>query len=855
MVRFEDVKGISTEEYFNGNQFSIDAFEHKYAIFPGETYVEALKRVCDYIASAEKTAKEKKYWSERWFDEIYNDWWHPAGSIMQGAANPKNISLCNCTTLSLGTGDEENEWDSLEGIIRGAAYTTAKAAAYRQGLGIDFSRIRPKNTTVHNSSNKSEGVVHWMKFIDSIGYYVGQSGRIPAFLFSLRGDHPDILEFIEVKKDYTKIQNANISVQFDDRFYQAVENDADWELKFEIPEVKAGDRIYVDEYIKTADAQQDEDGKWYVIAKKDRPKEVVYKKIKARKLLRLIAENMYRNAEPGIQNIDIARKYSNSDAVYDPKRAYDSRIWGTNACSEEFLSRDSLCVLSSINAGRFSIEPEKYGVQLKKISESIVRFLDNVNSKELEDHRYATPLQAESIKALRRIGAGVTNLAGLLFKADLEYGSNKSIEFISEFIQKYNFELYKSTVALGEEKGSFGLFDPIKIKKSVFIQKMIQEGINFTSMRNVTVSSIAPTGTLSLMFRDMVMGTGVEPPFGLYYWKRTRMSGEYKYYFCVPHIVRKKFNDLSIGLPIDSDTIEDTWDGKNGKKIVEIIEANKDKISFKGSMNIDPMDKLKLVSEIAKHIDSSVSVTFMLSDSSTVEDVEKFILEAHKRNLKSIAAFPDKKMYGIVSFIPFKELAFKLKAEGIELHQQNFSKKEQEELSVGDKIVVSSAPKRPKELDAEIFSVSVKGEKFIIAIGLLNGAPYEMFGGAMNGLRLTSNKTGKIIKLYRNKYKLVIDGGIEIADFSETFDPVEQVLFRLVSSNLRHGTPVKFICEQLHKATSDMSSLARAAARVLKKYIRDGEIAHGLKCPMCGASNLIYQDGCASCSCGFSKCD
>ena len=280
MTRFEDVKNVTTEEYFKGNKFSIDAFNKKYTIRDGETYVEALKRVCDYVASAEETEELRKYWSDRWFDEIYNDWWHPAGSIMQGADNPRKISLANCTTVSLGTLDDSNEWDSLEGIIRGTAYSVAKTAAYRQGLGVDFSRVRPKNMNVYNSSNSSEGAVHWMKFIDSIGYFVGQKGRIPAMLFSIRGDHPDILEFIEVKKDYTKIQNANISVQLTDKFYQAVDEDGEWELIFTVPAQKKGDRVYVDAHVKTQDALQDESGRWYKIASKDKDEEVMSKKLK-----------------------------------------------------------------------------------------------------------------------------------------------------------------------------------------------------------------------------------------------------------------------------------------------------------------------------------------------------------------------------------------------------------------------------------------------------------------------------------------------------------------------------------------------------------------------------------------------
>ena len=160
MTRYEDVKTQTTEEYFNGNQFSIDAFNKKYALFEGETYVQALKRVCDSVASVEKTDKLKKYWSERWFDEIYNDWWHPAGSIMQGAGSGRNVSLANCITVSLGANRTDEEWDSLESILKNSSYNVAKSAAFRQGLGVDFSRLRPRDSALMNSANKSTGAVH-----------------------------------------------------------------------------------------------------------------------------------------------------------------------------------------------------------------------------------------------------------------------------------------------------------------------------------------------------------------------------------------------------------------------------------------------------------------------------------------------------------------------------------------------------------------------------------------------------------------------------------------------------------------------------------------------------------------------
>lgn len=336
MIKYDDVKNLTTEEYFHGNKFSIDAFNKKYSFHnddgtASETYVQALKRVCDFVASVEKTQEQKKYWSERWFDEIVDGWWHPAGSIMQGAGSNRKISLANCTTLSLGLLHDDEEWDNLESIMKNASYSVAKAAAYRQGLGIDFSRLRPRGTTVLNSAKESTGAIHWMQYVDNIAYFIGQKGRIPAFLFSISINHPDVKEFITVKSDYTKIQNANISIQVTDKFYKAVDEDLDWKMEFNIPAVKKGQKVYVDVHSITMDHQKDERG-WYYIATHDRKAEKIEAFEKARKLLELIAKNMYANAEPGLQNIDIARKYSNSDALWYPGIPYDPRILSTNAC-------------------------------------------------------------------------------------------------------------------------------------------------------------------------------------------------------------------------------------------------------------------------------------------------------------------------------------------------------------------------------------------------------------------------------------------------------------------------------------------------------------------------------------------
>ena len=657
---------------------------------------------------------------------------------------------------------------------------------------------------------------------------------------------------------YGKI-GENFMLKLNSKEIKNVRNGGMWEMSFVVPEEKKGQKVYVDVHSITKDTLKDDKG-YYYISRFNKKREVIKREEKAKTILNLIAYHMSNHAEPGIQNISIARKYSNSDAVYDPNDDYDSRIVSTNACSEQYLSRESLCVLLSQNAAKFSTDRTQRNKELEIIGESNQRFLDNVNECELVYHTYATPHQKMAIEKLRRTGTGITNLGGYLFKLNLEYGSKEGNDAVEDYIKMYNYYLYKANIALGAEKGNFGLFDKEKIKKSAFIKNMMKHfpDLLFETMRNVTSSSIAPTGTLSLMFRDMVMSYGVESGFGMCYWKRTRIKGYYEYYFIVPNIVREVYKAAGFTIPMNSDTIRDTWDGKKGKEIVKFIEEHKSKLGlkFKNAPDIKALDKLDLMVKAQQWVDSSISVTYMLPEKSEVTDIENFIVEAHRRGLKSIAAFPDKKMYGIISYIPFKELAFKLKSEGVKLHPQNFVQEELEQLNIStDSITMSSAPKRPKILDADIYSITVSGEKFVVCVGLLNGAPYEMFAGHMNGLNFKfKEKRGIIEKVKRGVYKLVIGDDIEIEDFSQQFTPFEKAIFRLVSTNLRHGVPIQFTVEQLQKASDDITSVSAAAARVLKKYIKDGEIITGTTCPQCGNKTLSYHGGCVSCSCGWEKC-
>lgn len=544
--------------------------------------------------------------------------------------------------------------------------------------------------------------------------------------------------------------------------------------------------------------------------------------------------------------------------------------------SEQYLSRDSLCVLSSINAEKFSTDPEQYEKELEKVGSSINRFLDNVNEMELRNKTYATPFQKLAIEKLRRTGAGVTNIAGWLFKKNHEYGSPDGNKAISHFMERYNYHLYKSSINLGKEKGNFGLFNKEKLERSPFIQRMKKLGLEFNTLRNISCSSIAPSGTGSLMFRNTVMSYGVEPSFGMYYWKRTRITGKYEYYFCVPNVVINVFKNAGYPIPTQSDTIKDTWDGKYGKPIADFIDRNKDKVGvkFKKATEVSPLDKLDLMSELMKSIDSSISVTYMLKEGSSWKDIYDFILLAYEKGVKSIAAFPDRKMYGIVSYVPFKELAIELKKENVQIHNQNFTTEELKQLdqelnttslnagTTDGQVVKNLTTKRPKSLPCDVHHVKITKKldkirifEYLVVVGLIeNDKPYEVF--ALENGQLSKNyNRGEVIKHNKGKYDLVFVDGTKVENITKGTTESEDALTRMTSISLRHGVPIEFIVDQLEKVEGDLYTFSKSMARALKKYLKDGTKVLGFCCPSCGRDDTITrQEGCISCACGYSKC-
>jgi ribonucleoside-diphosphate reductase alpha chain len=808
---------ITAEQFFKNNQMKIDIFNSKYTR-EGETVDQCFRRISSIISSADyKDEADKKYWEDRWIEELLADKWRPGGSIIAGTkSEDRKISLFNCTTIPI-------ENDTLEDISRGR-YECQKVAAHRQGVGVDFSNLRPLGSKISNAAEVSEGVISWMKSYDNISEEVGQKGRKPAMLFSLKVSHPDIIDFISCKDDLDSINNANISVQITDRFMEAVKNDLDWEMTFETNH------------------------------------ETTTKTIKAKKLLNMIADHSHKAAEPGLQFIDKMKEYSIIEAL-----GYD--IISSNACSEAPLPAHGVCCLSSINMGKVpTVKDVTFHTYMEDLTTSLVRFMDNVNEYEIKN-KFKSPLegQHETVAQLRQIGLGITNLHQWLYNQGLGYDSDEGIAATEEFFKWYFYYTFKASAMLAKERGACPAWDDmfyasdrnwLKENITPFLSDIFKELPDLaelyyeTGIRNASLLSIAPTGTLSLTFQEDVLSTGIEPLIGMAYWQKTRAvskGNHYDYYFKVPDTI------MTLALSAIEDKGSDDYkklseftggvldkDGSVGESIISLIEKYLPKHLLKAAHDIDPFKKVELMSRVQKYVDACISVTFNLPEDFPVADVERLYIEAYNKNLKALSIYRDGCREGILIF------DFPKTAKEKEIHISEIDKKRPEE------IIFHHAPKRPKGLPCEIFNVL----KHKVLVGLFDDKPYETFIVDTN-VKLPSN--GMIVRHKKGRYTLEdISGNVLIDNLSDRELINEEIkrLTRMVSMGLRHGVPLEFLIRQISTFSSD-DRYPKALGNVLKKYNRLmlDAISDDKKCDVCGEI-LVKHGGCMVCvSCNSGMCE
>ncbi len=427
-----------------------------------QSLAETLERVADAIAAAE-TLNLQKQWSQRFFEVMADLSFIPAGRILAGAGTNRAVTLFNCYVM--GTIP-----DSIPGIFSGLS-EAAQTLQQGGGIGHDFSTLRPTGAPVHSVGADASGPLSFMDVWDAMCRTIMSAGaRRGAMMGTLSCDHPDIEDFVDAKRDPLRLRNFNVSVLVSDAFMQAVSDDVEWPLQF------AG---------------------------------TVYKTVEARALWQKIMRSTYDVAEPGVIFIDRVNAMN--------PLSYCEDIACTNPCGEQPLPPYGACLLGSLNLTRFVIDPFTDDARLdvarlQEVAAVAVRFLDNV----VDVSNYPLPQQRAEALAKRRLGLGVTGLANALFMCGLRYGAVEAVEATRNWMRAIEQSALEASMELAQEKGAFPCFKAVSYLETDYAQKLsegIRSSISKFGLRNGLLTSVAPTGTISLLAGNV--SSGIEPVFSL----------------------------------------------------------------------------------------------------------------------------------------------------------------------------------------------------------------------------------------------------------------------------------------------------------------------------------------------------
>jgi ribonucleoside-diphosphate reductase alpha chain len=807
----------STLKYFSGDNFLTDIWIDKYCLknLQGE-YMELSPDDMHHRLAKEFARIEQKYPNPLSEEEIYNlfkDFKYivPQGRVNAGLGNYNSYrSLSNCLVLP-------SPFDSYSSIM----YTDTmlvNSAKRGCGYGIDLSNIRPINDSTTNAANTSTGIIPFMERYSNSTREVGQESRRGACLLGINISHPQSLDFAKAKRDKTKITGANISLKIDNKFFEAIQNNETYDLIFN---------------------------------------NKIYKTIKAKEYWNEIINNVKLDSEPGIFMWDKMFEYD-SVSVYK-----DHLITLTNACGEQPMGVFDSCRLIVLNLYSFIDNPftdkavlnkEKLYklayIQLRLADDLVdleIEYIDRILNKIYSDPEPIEQKQIEidlwkNIKEIalkgRRCGCGLTALGDMLAAMNLQYGSEESLSFVQEVMYiKMKAEL-NASIDLSISRGSFLSYnkeleynpEPQNSFYKFLLEEFPEEveRMKVYGRRNINWSTIAPTGTTSLMTQTT---SGCEPCFSIYHKRKRKITSEEKYDFIDQNgdkwkeyiILHPKFKEWYNNSECRGEngaycnSIQ--WNREGLEKVTKLSPYYKST-----AYEVDPIQRVKLQALLQKYTTSAISSTINLPKTISNEEISNIYLTAWKLGCKGITCYIEDSRTGVLVSVDKKEEEFKQ----------------------------HDAPKRPTVLSAEIYIVKSKGKEWLVVVGIYK-FPYEIFAVENKwNIRNTYN-VGEVIKRKKGIYDLLIKDDLLIENFLEEISDEENNLTRMISTSLRHGANIKFIVEQLNKSRGDITSFAKVISRILKKYIKDKEYSNEL-CPECN-SKLIYEGGCKTCkNCGWNKC-
>lgn len=708
------------------------------------SFEETAARVATAVAAAEAPQKRREL-QARFRDVIADMRFIPAGRVLAGAGTDRNVTLFNCFVM--GTIP-----DSLEGIfdhLKQAAITMQQGG----GVGMDFSTIRPLGSPVKGVGADASGPLSFMDCWDSMCRTVHSAGqRRGAMMGCLRIDHPDIDAFIDAKRDPVRFRNFNLSVLVTDAFMAALGSDGDWPLVFNGTTVRT---------------------------------------VRARELWERLMRATYDVAEPGVIFVDRVNAANNL--------AYCETISASNPCGEQMLPPYGACLLGSINLARLVDNPFEGGKlneeELANVTRTAVRLLDNV----IDNSRYPLPEQEAEAKAKRRIGLGITGLADALLFCGATYGSGEAVGLTRHWLGIIQREAYRASALLAKEKGAFPLYDPVMLDTPNLrdlddeTRKLIVEH----GLRNGCLTSIAPTGTTSLLAGNV--SSGIEPVFAFSYTRKILQPDGSKREEQVEDYAMRVWQDV-----------------KGQKEPPEEL--------FVSAQTLSPSDHLTMQAAAQALIDSSISKTVNCPEDISFEAFADIYVEGYHLGCKGLTTYRPNAITGSVLSIGQNP---EVKSSSVEL----LVPREDQLHGTTYKL---KWPESAHAVYVTINDVELDGER----------RPFEMFINSKNmeHYAWTVGLTRMISAVFRRSR----DVAFVAEELKAVFDPRGGAWMqgRYVPSLLAA------IGDIVDRHLGGL--LPQAAENV---FARTGKSRPAPQCPQCGASALVKVEGCNNClECGYSKC-
>ena len=729
------------------------------------------RRIARSLATVEKDAD---HWEERFYHALEDFKFLPAGRITAGAGTERRVTLFNCFVM----GTIPDSMGGIFDMLKEAALTMQQGG----GIGYDFSTIRPKGADVMGVAADASGPLSFMDVWDAMCRTIMSAGsRRGAMMATMRCDHPDILEFITAKSDAARLRMFNVSVLVTDKFMEAVKADGPWELTF--------------------------GGK-------------VYHTLNARDLWNKIMQSTYDYAEPGVIFIDRINEANNL--------GYCESIAATNPCGEQPLPPYGACLLGSINMAKLVKNPYEADADLDpealtELVSTAVRMMDNV----VDASKFPLPAQEQEAQAKRRIGLGVTGLADALLMTGLRYGSDEAAAKTEEWLKAIARASYLASVDLAKEKGAFALFDAEPYLSSGNMAQMdddVREAIRTNGIRNALLTSIAPTGTISLYAGNV--SSGIEPVFAYAYTRKVLQKDGSR--------TEEEVVDYAVQM----------WRDKFGDKALPDYFVN--------AQTLSPSDHVKMQAAAQKWIDSSISKTINCPEDISFDAFKDVYMQAYETGCKGCTTYRPNDVTGSVLSVSDE------KKEAPEI----VSKDDDEPMQPhGDVIYMSEPLDRPQSLEGSTYKLKWPDSEHAIYLTvndiIVGGRrrPFEVFINSKNmeHYAWTLALTRMISAVFRRGG----DVSFVVEELKAVFDPrggawvqgkyIPSILAAIGGVLERHMVSIGFLEGEGTARKTDPTAEAMV--------VNAGDKPRGKACPSCGQFDMRMVEGCMTCaSCGHSKC-